>query len=119
MSTAIGRRTCRSAASSRSSVHRPDNLLQSENRTIAAGEIMGSVVITGVSTGIGWGTTKVLVKKGHRVFGSVRKAADAERLQKEFGDKFVPLIFDVVDPKAIAAAAAKVREAMKGETLMG
>jgi NAD(P)-dependent dehydrogenase (short-subunit alcohol dehydrogenase family) len=38
------------------------------------------VVVTGVSTGIGWGTTKVLVSKGFRVFGSVRKQADADRL---------------------------------------
>ncbi len=80
---------------------------------------MGSVVVTGVSTGIGWGTTKILIKNGHRVFGSVRKQADADRLQKEFGANFVPLIFDVVDPKAVQAGAAKVREAMKGEKLMG
>src|SRR6202030_1952693 len=39
------------------------------------------VVVTGVSTGIGWGTTKVLISKGFRVFGSVRKQADADRLQ--------------------------------------
>jgi len=80
---------------------------------------MGSVVITGVSTGIGWGATKVLIKKGHRVFGSVRKQADADRLVKEFGDKFVPLLFDVTDPKAVQAGAAKVSAAMKGETLIG
>ena len=49
------------------------------------------VVVTGVSTGIGWGTTKVLVSKGFRVFGSVRKQADADRLQREFGSDFVPL----------------------------
>jgi NAD(P)-dependent dehydrogenase (short-subunit alcohol dehydrogenase family) len=49
------------------------------------------VVVTGVSTGIGWGTTKVLVSKGFRVFGSVRKQADADRLQSEFGNGFVPL----------------------------
>ena len=42
------------------------------------------VVVTGVSTGIGWGTTKVLVSKGFRVFGSVRKQVDADRLQREF-----------------------------------
>ena len=36
------------------------------------------VVVTGVSTGISWGTTKVLVSKGFRVFGSVRKLADAD-----------------------------------------
>ena len=31
---------------------------------------MQSVVVTGVSTGIGWGITKVLIKRGFRVFGS-------------------------------------------------
>jgi NAD(P)-dependent dehydrogenase (short-subunit alcohol dehydrogenase family) len=40
------------------------------------------VVVTGVSTGIGWGTTKVLVSKGFRVFGSVRKQADADSIAK-------------------------------------
>ena len=32
------------------------------------------VVVTGVSSGIGWGTTKVLVSKGFRVFGSIAQA---------------------------------------------
>ena len=41
---------------------------------------MKSVVVTGVSTGIGWGCAKVLIAQGFRVFGSVRKPADAERL---------------------------------------
>jgi NADP-dependent 3-hydroxy acid dehydrogenase YdfG len=56
---------------------------------------MRSVVVTGTSTGIGWGTTKVLIARGFRVFGSVRKKADAERLSAEFGNAFVPLVFDV------------------------
>ena len=38
------------------------------------------VVVTGVSSGIGLGTTKVLVSKGFRVLGSVRKQADADRV---------------------------------------
>ena len=59
------------------------------------------VVVTGVSTGIGWGTTKVLVSKGFRVFGSVRKQADADRLQKEFGNGFVPLLMDITDADAV------------------
>lgn len=80
---------------------------------------MKSVVITGVSTGIGWGTTKVLIQKGFRVFGSVRKQQDAERLSKEFGEHFVPLIFDVTDEPAVQAAAGKVREGLNGETLFG
>lgn len=80
---------------------------------------MKSVVITGVSTGIGWGATKVLIGKGFRVFGSVRKEADGERLKKEFGANFVPLLFDVTDEPAIKRAAEEVRAALKGEKLFG
>jgi NAD(P)-dependent dehydrogenase (short-subunit alcohol dehydrogenase family) len=58
------------------------------------------VVVTGVSTGTGWGTTKVLVSKGFRVFGSVRNQADADRLQREFGNSFVPLMMDITDADA-------------------
>ncbi len=80
---------------------------------------MKSVVITGVSTGIGWGATKVLIGKGFRLFGSVRKQADADRLKAEFGESFVPLIFDVTDEAAIKRAAEEVRAALNGEKLFG
>ena len=80
---------------------------------------MRSVVITGTSTGIGWGTAKVLIGNGFRVFGSVRKIADAERLETELGPRFVPLIFDVTDETAVNAAARHVRVALGGETLAG
>jgi NAD(P)-dependent dehydrogenase (short-subunit alcohol dehydrogenase family) len=80
---------------------------------------MQSVVVTGVSTGIGWGITKVLIQRGFRVFGSVRKTQDAERLSKEFGERFIPLFFDVTDEVAVQAAAQQVREQLNGETLFG
>jgi len=80
---------------------------------------MQSVVVTGVSTGIGWGITKVLIQHGFRVFGSVRKTQDAERLSEEFGERFVPLFFDVTDEAAVQAAAEQVREQLNGETLFG
>ncbi|HSK66694.1 MAG TPA: SDR family NAD(P)-dependent oxidoreductase [Anaerolineales bacterium] len=80
---------------------------------------MKSVVVTGVSTGIGWGITKILVQKGFRVFGSVRKEADAERLCSEFGANFVPLLFDVTDETAVQSAALQVREQLDGDTLFG
>jgi NAD(P)-dependent dehydrogenase (short-subunit alcohol dehydrogenase family) len=76
-------------------------------------------VITGTSTGIGWGTAKVLIGNGFRVFGSVRKTSDAERLTAEFGDRFAPLIFDVTDEAAVKAAASDVRKALAGERLAG
>lgn len=80
---------------------------------------MQSVVITGVSTGIGWGIAKVLIQKGFRIFGSVRKIEDAERLTKEFGTNFIPLVFDVTDEAAVQAGARQVREQLNGETLFG
>jgi NAD(P)-dependent dehydrogenase (short-subunit alcohol dehydrogenase family) len=80
---------------------------------------MRSVVVTGTSTGIGWGTAKVLIAHRFRVFGSVRKTSDAERLSAEFGDRFVPLLFDVTDEAAVKAAAAQVRAALNGEKLAG
>ena len=80
---------------------------------------MRTVVITGVSTGIGWATAKLLLARGFRVFGSVRKPADAERLRNEFGANFTPLLFDVTDEAAVLAAAREVRTALNGETLAG
>jgi NAD(P)-dependent dehydrogenase (short-subunit alcohol dehydrogenase family) len=80
---------------------------------------MQSVLVTGVSTGIGWGITKVLIQRGFRVFGSVRKTQDAERLSKEVGERFIPLFFDVTDETAVQAAAQQVREQLNGETLFG
>jgi len=80
---------------------------------------MQSVVVTGVSTGIGWGVLKVLIQQGFRVFGSVRKTEDAERLSKEFGERFVSLFFDVTDEPVVQAAAQQVREQLNGETLFG
>jgi len=80
---------------------------------------MRSVVITGASTGIGWASAKLLLERGFRVFGSVRKQADADRLRGEFGTNLTPVVFDVTDQAAVKAAAAEVREALGGETLAG
>lgn len=80
---------------------------------------MKSVVVTGSSTGIGWGAAKVLIGNGFRVFGSVRREADGERLKKEFGSSFVPLLFDVTDQAAANRAAEQVSDALAGEALAG
>ena len=80
---------------------------------------MQSVVITGASTGIGWATAKLLLERGFRVFGSVRKPADADRLKAELGANFTPLLFDVTNEAAVLAAAREVRAALGGETLFG
>jgi NAD(P)-dependent dehydrogenase (short-subunit alcohol dehydrogenase family) len=77
---------------------------------------MQSVVITGASTGIGHACAKFLLDKGYRVFGSVRKQVDADRLKSEFGSNLTPLLSDEA---AVLAAARDVRAALNGETLFG
>src|SRR5213080_1630591 len=80
---------------------------------------MQSVVITGASTGIGWATAKLLLDRGFLMFCSVRKQADADRLKTQFGENFIPLLFDITNEAAVLAAAREVRAALKGETLTG
>ena len=73
---------------------------------------MSYVLVTGVSTGIGYSATQNLLQSGYRVFGSVRTSEDANRLQSEFGSNFTPLIFDVRDEDAIKKAASDVETQM-------
>lgn len=80
---------------------------------------MRSVVVTGSSTGIGYAAAQALIARGLRVFGSVRKDADGERVKAELGPNYTPLLFDVTDEAAIGRAAAEVRTALGGETLAG
>ena len=60
-----------------------------------------------------------MLKNGWQVFGSVRKSADAQALKAEFGNAFVPLLFDVEDNEAIIAASAEVKARLAGRTLDG
>ena len=66
------------------------------------------VVVTGVSSGIGHAITVDLTEQGYHVFGSVRTQEDADRVQAEFGERFMPLIFDVTDGDAVRRAADQV-----------
>jgi NAD(P)-dependent dehydrogenase (short-subunit alcohol dehydrogenase family) len=49
----------------------------------------------------------------------VRNKADAERVAKELGANFTPLVFDITDEQAVKNAASQVRAALAGETLAG
>jgi NAD(P)-dependent dehydrogenase (short-subunit alcohol dehydrogenase family) len=77
------------------------------------------VVITGASTGIGWATAKVLLGENFRIFGTVRKQSDADRLSTEFGKDFVPLLLDVTDEPAVRRAADLVGKMLGGQRLAG
>jgi NAD(P)-dependent dehydrogenase (short-subunit alcohol dehydrogenase family) len=76
-----------------------------------------SALITGASTGIGRATALRLDAAGWRVFAGVRREADADSL-REAGSAIAPLILDVTDPAAIAAAAERIA-AEQGEAGLG
>jgi len=80
---------------------------------------MKYVLITGVSTGIGYDATRYLIDKGFFVFGSVRNQADAVRLSTVFNSNFKPLVFDVTDQEAIDTAILDVKKELSVNPLWG
>jgi len=78
-----------------------------------------TVLITGVSTGIGFDTARELIAHGFRVLGSVRKAEDGTRVKQALGEHFTPLLFDVTDADAIARAVPQVQEIVGPAGLAG
>ncbi|NAS30117.1 SDR family NAD(P)-dependent oxidoreductase [Flavobacteriaceae bacterium R38] len=76
---------------------------------------MNTILITGVSSGIGSTAAGRFLKEGYKVFGSVRKIEDAQKLVDEFGDLFIPLVFDVTDEKAIHEATKVVESHLEEE----
>lgn len=82
-------------------------------------ETSKSIVITGVSSGVGLAAARAFLARGYRVFGSLRTAPDATRLQAELGPRFTPLIFDVTDAEAVARAAAAVAQVLGDAPLTG
>ena len=80
---------------------------------------MKYIVITGVSSGIGYGAAKEFTSQNYHVFGSVRKQEDATRLKEEIGGNFTPLLFDVTDRGAIEKAAEEVKEIVGNNGIAG
>jgi NAD(P)-dependent dehydrogenase (short-subunit alcohol dehydrogenase family) len=79
----------------------------------------GFVVVTGTSTGIGAATVLHLAENGFHVFAGVRSAEDGETVKALATDAVTPLILDVTDESAIAAAANTVAEIAGDRGLAG
>jgi len=77
-----------------------------------------SILITGVSSGIGHGTLSYFVKKGFHVYGSVRNSKDANKLKKIFRENFTPLIFDITKEAQVKKAASIVKKDLKNSNLL-
>jgi NAD(P)-dependent dehydrogenase (short-subunit alcohol dehydrogenase family) len=78
-----------------------------------------AIVVTGASTGIGRACVAAAAARGAGVFATVRAEQDSDSLREEFGAAVAPLIMDVTEESAVAAAAARVRAELNGRTLFG
>lgn len=76
-----------------------------------------AILITGASTGIGFTCAVRLAKIGYRVYGGVRRSADARRLD-EAHDFITPIALDVTNPMQIQNAVDLItREVGEGNFL--
>ena len=73
-----------------------------------------TIVITGVSTGIGYAIAQELIAHGYRVIGTVRKQEDADRVRAALGQRAHVVLMDVADDEQVQRAAGEIT-AMVGE----
>lgn len=67
-----------------------------------------TVVITGVSSGIGRDAVRYLSACGYFVFGSVRSKAAKAEVESAYPENFEALVFDVTDKPSVVKAAQRV-----------
>jgi NAD(P)-dependent dehydrogenase (short-subunit alcohol dehydrogenase family) len=73
-----------------------------------------TALVTGASTGIGRATALLLAREDYSVLAGVRRAEDGRSLVDEARGELEPVMLDVTDKAAIAAAADTVREHSRG-----
>ncbi len=69
-----------------------------------------TIIISGVSSGIGKATAHLLLKNGYRVAGLSRRTSKSEDILNEFPDRFLNLEADVTDVDSLKVAVDKVQE---------
>ena len=72
-------------------------------------------VITGVSRGIGKAIAELALKAGAKVFGTVRRAEDADHLKTSFPEKFNTIVMDLNDPDQVEQAANSILKTSQGK----
>ncbi len=78
-----------------------------------------AVFITGISSGIGYDATRMLLENGYQVIGTVRKAEDRDRLLQQFASDLYVLLMDVTDDEKIKALPEEVSRILNGRPLTG
>jgi len=75
------------------------------------------IFITGVSSGIGLDASKTLLDNGFRVYGTVRKESDKQKLEREFGTDFKAIICDITDDHALSNCINELKEHIKSQKI--
>lgn len=78
-----------------------------------------TAVITGASSGIGQSSVARMWRAGWRVFATVRKQADADKLRVDFDQNVYPVLMDIENEGSIAMAAAEIESQTSGRGLDG
>src|SRR5580698_4743307 len=84
---------------------------------MAKNDAKPTVLVTGVSSGIGHAIAEDLLSRGYVIMGSVRRPQDALQLQQAWPDDFIPLVFDVTDTEALQAIVKQVEAFLSGRGL--
>ena len=74
---------------------------------------LGTVLVTGASTGIGAATAAALARQGFQVLAGVRTLSDADDLAAS-NHRIEPIQLDITDPAAIAAFGERIAEDPRG-----
>ena len=67
-----------------------------------------TALVTGSSSGIGRACASVLIERGYRVFGGVRREEDARALALGVGNGVTPVMLDVTDDESVSRAVALI-----------
>ena len=78
-----------------------------------------TILITGTSTGIGYGTAKAFTSAGYRVIATVRNTEDAKRIKQELGENIYPVLCDITYPEQVASLPQYVKEISEKNRLDG
>lgn len=69
-----------------------------------------SILVTGINSGLGQESGRVLAMRGARIFGAARDLEKAEEGCRAFEGESVPLACDLADPASVRACVARVGE---------
>lgn len=82
-------------------------------------EALGTVVISGASTGIGSACALALDQRGYRVFAGVRREPDGAALVAKASPQLTPLLLDVTDSDSIEKARARTADCVGASGIAG